>query len=1254
MKPKPTLVAKARTESTASMKVVLITLDAHVSSAFSRVIGALRADIPDFTLSIHAASDWDTCPSKVEHCREAIAEANIVIVTMLFMEPHIKAILPALSARRDDCDAMVCCMSAGEVMKLTRMGRFDMGSEPKGAAALLKKLRGKSRQESGSNNGAAQLRMLRRLPRILRFVPGTAQDVRIYFLTLQYWLAGSQVNLERMVRMLVQRYASGPRAGLRELAPAAAPVEYPEVGIYHPDLPERIATDIAQLPDAKHADAKGTVGVLLMRAYALAGNTAHYDAVIAALEAKNLHVVPAFASGLDARPAIESFFMKDGGACVDAVVSLTGFSLVGGPAYNDADAAQEALSQLDVPYVAVQALEFQSLKGWEGSALGLTPIEATMMVAIPELDGATGSMVFGGRPEIDIGDTRAGNSDMQPHVERVDSLAERVYGLVQLRRRSRAARKVAVVLFNFPPNAGATGTAAHLAVWESLFNTLCEMQQSGYTVELPDSIDALRDAVLVGNAGAHGVDANVHAKISVDDHVRQETWLEEIEAQWGPAPGRHLTDGRSLFVLGAQFGNVLVSIQPSMGYEGDPMRLLFEGGHSPTHAFSAFYRYLRTSWQADAVLHFGTHGALEFMPGKQVGLSADCWPDRLIGALPNFYLYAANNPSEGLIAKRRSAATLVSYMTPPLAQADLYRGLSDLRDSIDLWRGRDDSLSAEQQQHLIALIHTQAREAELTDSEAPWPNDFAESAIDELRLALSELEESLIPFGMHVVGRPTDGDEREDLIRTLASAGHGVDLSAESLAHLLSDAPVDSLMDHADFASVPAESRKAWLQMLARTGQHLAVDHELPALIRALDGRFIPPVGGGDLLRSPDVLPTGRNIHGFDPFKLPSRFAVDEGARQAAQLLARHQEDGRDLPSAVALVLWGTDNLKTEGVAISQALALMGAKPHLDSYGRVSGAELISLAELGRPRVDVVMTLSGIFRDLLPMQTHLLADAAWLAANADESAADNPIRANALAYQAKHDCDFETAALRVFSNAEGAYGSNVNMLIDSSAWEEEGEIAETFTRRKGHAYGRNGAVQAQNQLLTNLLGRVDLAYQNLDSVELGVTSVDHYFDTLGGISRAIGRERQNEEVPVYIADHTGGNERVRTLAEQVALETRTRVLNPKWYESMLEHGGEGVRAIESHVTNTMGWSATTGQVAPWVYQQLSETFILDEAMRNRLAAMNPTAVAKMANRLLEAQERNYWAPDQECLDALRAAGEDLEDWIEGVGQEAVA
>jgi len=424
-------------------------------------------------------------------------------------------------------------------------------------------------------------------------------------------------------------------------------------------------------------------------------------------------------------------------------------------------------------------------------------------------------------------------------------------------------------------------------------------------------------------------------------------------------------------------------------------------------------------------------------------------------------------------------------------------------------------------------------------------------------------------------------------------------------------------------------------------------DHELPALMRALSGHFIPPVPGGDLIRSPEILPTGRNIHAFDPFRMPTAFALQEGAKLADVLLETH--DG--LPRTVALVLWGSDNIKSDGGPIGQALALMGCEPRFDGYGRLCGADLIPLAKLGRPRIDVIMTLSGIFRDLLPLQTRMLAEAALKCAEADEPLDQNFVRAHALKYAKQMGCDLETAALRVFSNAEGAYGSNVNQLIDSSAFGDEDELADAYQARKSFAYGVNGKAAQNADLLQKTLKDVDLAYQNLESVELGVTTVDHYFDTLGGIARAVKRAKGGEAAPVYIGDQTRGTAKVRTLQDQVALETRARSLNPKFYEGLLKHGHEGVRQIEAQITNTVGWSATTGEVEPWVYQKLSETFVLDDTMRERLADLNPQASVRMANRLLEASDRDYWSPDEETLAALQDAADALEDKMEGVAAE---
>jgi magnesium chelatase subunit H len=1239
------------------VRVVIVTLDNHLAGATDRARPALERDLPGLTLTLHAASDWGQDRAALEQCRAGIEKADIVVTTMLFMEDHIQPVLPWLEARRERCDAMVCGMSTGEIIKLTRLGQFKMNGAERGAIAMLKRLRGGGNKKEAS--GLLQMAMLRRIPKILRFIPGSAQDVRAYFVTLQYLLAGSEENIVNLVRFLVNRYADGPRRHLRGTLPAEPPATYPEVGVYHPRLPGRVADRADKLPRAS-SNTSGSVGLLVMRSYVIAGNSAHYDGVIAALEARGLRVIPAYATGLDARPAIDKFFFAKGRPIVDAVVSLTGFSLVGGPAYNDAKGAEEMLARLDVPYIAAHALEFQTLKQWGASERGLQPVEATMMVAIPELDGATGPTVFGGRSDAAgvpcTGCSRGGTvsatentRNMHVCIDRAEMIARRVEKLVALRRAPRRDRKIAVVLFNFPPNAGATGTAAYLSVYESLHRTLAELKRAGYSVEVPATVDDLREAILGGNAARFGAGANIHARIPADDHIRRERHLAEIEAQWGRAPGKHQSDGSSIFVLGRRFGNVFVGVQPAFGYEGDPMRLLFEKGFAPTHAFSAFYRWLSEDFGAHAILHFGTHGALEFMPGKQAGMSGSSWPDRLIGALPNFYLYAVNNPSEGTIAKRRSAATLVSYLTPPVAHAGLYRGLLDLKASIERWRQLSPR-NVRERTDIADIIQTQASALNLTAPEPVW-GVAADEAIAKLTGQVLELEYTLIPQGLHVIGQPPSREERIDLLRAAADAQGSFRPSDEAMEALADGAAPEEALA---ISGLPRDDATlALFRALADTARLLGENQELPGLIHALDGGFTRPAPAGDLLRTPAILPTGRNIHGFDPFRIPSAFAVADGRRQAELLLARHSSDGHGLPESVAIVLWGTDNLKNEGGPIAQALALIGAQPRFDSYGRLCGASLIPLAELGRPRIDAIMTVSGIFRDLLPLQSKLLAEAAFLATFADEPPDQNFVRKHALAYQAENGCDLETAALRVFSNAEGTYGSNVNQMIDSGRWSDEDELAEVYTRRKCFAYGRNGKPQAQAQLLKSMLGGVQLAYQNLESVELGVTTVDHYFDTLGGISRAVLRAK-GASVPVYIGDQTRGEDKVRTLAEQVALETRTRVLNPKWYEGMLKHGYEGVRQIESHVTNTVGWSATTGQVAPWVYQSLSEAFVLDDAMRERLASLNPIASARVANRLLEAHARQYWSPDEATLDALRKAGEELEDRVEGVGLEVAA
>ncbi len=1272
------------------MRVAVVTLDAHLAGAFDGARAGLARDLPALELSLHVQAEWEADPDAVARMRAAVDAAHVIVCAQLFTEEQAAPVIEAVRARRDAADAVCCALCAPELTRLTRLGHFDMarGAEagPWSPLGMLQKLRG-ARGE-GRSSGERQMHVLRRLPSLLKYVPGPAQDVRAYFLSMQYWLGGTAENLANLVRFHVRRYAGGERAVYRDLLPAAPdPVVYPDVGVWHPELPGLgIAEDAAALPAGRTAADAGhdapRVGVLVGRSYLLAGNTAHYAAVVRALEARGMRTLPMFASALDARPALARYAGVqddgDGGwrparPAVDALVNLTGFSLVGGPAYNDAPAARAVLGALDVPYLALQTLEFQNVAEWRADARGLNPLQATLQVAIPELDGAIAPAVYGGKGRATAEHPA---SSSEPIAERVEVVAARVAKLVRLRRTPRAERRLAIVLFNFPPNAGNTGSAAYLNVFPSLQRVLAALAEQGYTVTLPASVDALRGAVCDGNRERMGAPANVHARVPAESHVRREPWLGEIERTWGAAPGRQLTDGQSLFVMGERFGNVFVGVQPAFGWEGDPMRLLFEGNFAPTHAFAAFYRWLREDFGADAVLHFGTHGALEFMPGKQVGLAGECWPERLIGDLPNVYLYASNNSSEGTLAKRRGAATLVSYLTPPVTHAGLYRGLQELKTTLDRWRQATDGERAV----LAALVQEQGAAVELCDAAPAWTADEAAARADALRGRLLEVEQALIPLGLHVVGEAMPAAARADTLVAMAQAGlspagssdaglapvgellAGADASeaARTAADDVVRAAVAALVDGRGRGAAEAIVERAGygaarvapvFEELGRLDALLAANGEIDGLVRALDARYVAPAPGGDLLRTPAVLPTGRNVYGFDPYRVPSAAAVREGRLRADLLIRRHQADGHGFPETVAFVLWGTDNMKSEGAPLAQALALLGAVPRFDAVGRLAGARLIPLAQLGRPRVDVVATLSGIFRDLLPLQVTLLAEAALLAATADEPSAQNFVRAHALAAAAETGCTLEEAALRVFGNADGAYGSNVNLLVESGRWSDPDELAEQFVRRKCFAYGTKGAPVARRALMERALATTSLSFQNLDSVELGATDIDQYVEALGGVQRAVARARGGREVPAYLGDHTtAATNAVRTLGEQVELESRTRLLNPKWYEAQLASGYEGARNVAGHVTTTLGWSATGGAraVPAWVYAEVGSTFVLDPEMRERLAALNPTAAAGIAERLLEANDRGYWAPDAATLDALRDAAAELEDRLEGI------
>ena len=1146
-------------------------------------------------------------------------------------------------------------------------------------------------------------------------------------LSFQYWLGGTPDNLRNFLIMLADKYVFPAVEGEdRPAMDVAEPEVFPDLGIWHPlapsmfeDLKEYLNWTSSRV-DLSEAARKGPViGLVLQRSHIVTGDDAHYVAVIQELEFRGARVIPIFCGGLDFSKPVNAFFydpLNPEQPLVDGIVSLTGFALVGGPARQDHPKAIESLKKLNRPYMVALPLVFQTTQEWEESDLGLHPVQVALQIAIPELDGAIEPIVLSGR------DDATGKAHTLQ--DRVDAIAERAIRWSSLRIKPRQQKKLAITVFSFPPDKGNVGTAAYLDVFGSIHRVLEEMKAKGYDIQdLPRDSKTLMEAVINDPEAMQGApELAIAHRMSVEEYERLTPYSERLEENWGKPPGNLNSDGQNLLIYGRHFGNVFVGVQPTFGYEGDPMRLLYSRSASPHHGFAAYYTYLEKVWGADAVLHFGTHGSLEFMPGKQMGMSETCYPDSLIGSLPNLYYYAANNPSEATIAKRRGYASTISYLTPPAENAGLYKGLKELGELVGSYQQLREGGRGVQ---IVNTIVETARQCNL-DKDVDLPEDDAASLDLEGRDALvgavyrqlMEIESRLLPCGLHTIGKPPTAEEAVATLVNIAALEREEDglrslpgLLAEAMGRtiedvykgndegVLADVELNRTITETSRAAIGSMVRSLtgfdgrvnmrgnfgwildlltkfgfklptpWLRACCGAGftsigsteldklfaylrfclGQICADMEMESLLKALDGEYVLPGPGGDPIRNPGVLPSGKNIHALDPQAIPTRAAVAAAKGVVDKLIERQREEQGTWPETIACVLWGTDNIKTYGESLAQILWFVGVKPMPDSVGRVNKLELISLEELGRPRIDVVVNCSGVFRDLFINQMALIDQAVKMAAEADEPLEQNFVRRHALEQAEKEGTSLRDAACRVFSNASGSYSSNVNLAVENSTWEEEGELQEMYLSRKTFAFNADnpGEMNQKRDVFENVMKTADVTFQNLDSAEISLTDVSHYFDS--DPTKLIKGLRDDGKAPTsYIADTTTANAQVRSLSETIRLDSRTKLLNPKWYEGMLDSGYEGVREVAKRLNFTLGWSATSGAVDNFVYEEANDTFINDSEMRKRLLDLNPHSFRRIVGTLLEVNGRGYWETSDENIQQLQELYQEAEDRIEGV------
>ncbi|KAL7541039.1 hypothetical protein ACHAXR_010578, partial [Thalassiosira sp. AJA248-18] len=1371
-----------KNEDNGAVNVVLVTGFESFNRELYEEAGRLLPTECKINLKVFADSDIQ---SNKQSFTTAVSNADLFIASLIFDYDDVVAI-SALLDEHVQGGPRLLFECATELMSYNRVGSFNMagsgdGGGPSGPPPAIKAILSKfsSGKEEDKING--YLKLLKVGPDLLKFIPGEkASDLRTWLEAYRYWNQGGRNNVRAMLQLLTQRYLLEHQSDHMKEKDALELLTLPElevtpdVGLLHPLLvgeggsvkfaayPKsymewRLSPACTQLAKEQNFqlapnDTAPRIALLLYRKHVIT-NQRYIQDLIRQFESQGLLPIPVFINGVEAHTIVrdwltsqheidgvshgtitrDSTYKPNEATEVDAIVSTIGFPLVGGPAGSmeagrNVDVASALLDSMQVPYIVASPLLLQSIPMWKSN--GVLGLQSVVLYSLPELDGAIDTVVLGGL----VGDKIA----LIP--ERVRKLCSRLHGWISLRRTPPKDRKISIMLYGFPPNVGAVGTAALLDVPNSLENLLKRLYKEGYDVgdfatdpdasgqSLVAALSILGENSVIA-AGSNRMQSAVDHKMeraSNGDQTVAETLarpggglggatvkgvdmtFDELENMLGKymtkkvrrawpekERGPGVNAKNEMVVAGLELGNVFITVQPLLGVEGDPMRLLFERDLTPHPQYCAAYEWMRLPEEkggagTQAVIHLGMHGTVEWLPGQPLGNDRQSWADEMMGSMPNVYVYAANNPSESILAKRRGYGTLVSYNVPPYGRAGLYLELANLKDLVNEYRSGEVSSSSSRFDLREAILASCERTGITSDVELPDSN-LSDEAFDSWIATVSnylvELEARLFSSGLHTLGAsPTDkelssylnayfGDKlTDDEIESAIAAWHEQEKSEEiqTTPNFLSwlQAFAGNFMGQNDDTTSSEAEAHATEKDLLHVEAMKIVDllgknvEEIDSVINVLDGGYVKPAPGGDLLRDgTSVLPTGRNIHALDPYRMPSAGAWARGDRAAKEIIRQHlAANGGAYPETVAVTLWGLDTIKTRGESIAIVLSLVGARPVKEGTGRTVCYELIPLKELGRPRIDVLASLSGIFRDSFANVVDLLDDMFERAAVEDESPDLNYIKKHAMELEAGGT---ERPAARLFSNPPGDYGSMVNEVVGNGDWDESESLGEIWKGRNVYSYGRKeggGGTRsgtARPEVLDKLLSTTERVVQEIDSVEYGLTDIQEYYANTGALKKAAENRKpidsstgKTKTVAVSVIEAFGGSDDdskipVRDVEDVLRMEYRSKFLNPKWRDAMLEQGSGGAYEVSQRMTAMVGWAATAN-VDNFVFDQAAERYALDEEVASKLQKNNPEAFKNVVRRLLEASGRGMWETDEETIDKLKSLYADADDMVEQV------
>jgi len=1167
-------------------------------------------------------------------------------------------------AKQADNKIILAPPFASAIMPYIRLGRFTMKNFVSAD---------KDRSSFEIDNPQGFMKWVKRAQNFVekagRFIPSHwVQDARNYIIFTKYLYNGGVENYENMFKLVLSYL------GYNGLKPRSVQ-EGKENGIFDPEF-GFFSTKEEYFKIAGRDSSKPTLGVLFFGGM-------HLDQYVDILqglkkEFSNYNLLPVYTDGFTTISAIRKFFFDQNKPLIDGLLNLLWFRINGGPLGGNPAPTIEILNELNVPVFNPVLMFMKKISDWEKSDQGLDIVETIASITWPELDGATDPVPICGLEDGFL--EGISFREVKPIEERLDRFTARIKRRIFLHQKPNQEKKVALIIYNYPPGEADIGSASYLDTFASLERILDYLKSKGYRVEKQEK--SLKELFLdfhLVNSGRWLSPQKIAQRgfyLSCEEYKDYFYSLpqkvqEEVVKSWGNPPGKVMVFENKILIPAIEFGNILIGIQPARPplRNGDDLnKIAHNRSIPPHHQYLAFYYWLKEVWKTDAVVHIGTHGLVEFMPGKELAPAEGDFPDLLIGDLPHFYYYIISNPSEATIAKRRAYATLISHNSPAYVEAGLYEQYQELEDLLEEYQ----QFSAQPER----VKPIQDRIKKLADE-----LNLENYSLSELHDELYKIKRLIIPYGLHIIGDECTWEQKKNFLKALLSydregikslnsifsQGFELDLNRQGhkkeISQKIEKVIEMALSQGAEYASTNSglsfslkkelfSSLDFGLKVL---GDYCANERELESLANALSGGYIEPSSAGDILRNPDALPTGRNIFQFDPTKIPTELALLRGREAGENTLKRYIASKGRYPESVGVVLWGFETTGTGGETIGQILYYLGLRLNRKHGAWDPRLEVIPLEELKRPRIDVLVNICGFFREMFPQQMELVARAFKLVSELDEPDEWNFVKKHSqenlklikqkIKISENSDFAWKLACARIFGPQSGEYGTKMLPLIEDSVWNKEEELAQSYLDSMCFLHSENIFARYAKELYKQNLKNVKLVSQIIYSNDYDLIDLDHYYEFFGGLARSV--EMISNEAPLMLFSDTR-REGVETESAEKLLDRsiRSRLLNPKWIEGIMAHNWHGAQKIADRVEYLIGWSATTHSVSSWTYQKVAERFVFDEKIRRELTQSNSFATHQIIERLIEAYQRGYWKATQKDLRKLEESLLEIEAEIE--------